>query len=153
MRKRIKIIYHKPEPTFVERLETRARRAVKNRRHPSPILAGLIDEIELTLGQIESARTLHANLRRGLLRLETYIDTELMHRSPRPPNFYDHRVAERDMLRARLLHMEAERRKLAIFEEFDLRKSHERLWSLLQQHEQMMSLNGNRENRKEAGAA
>jgi hypothetical protein len=88
----------------------------------------------LALDHIQGVRWLHKNLRRGLLRLECYIDTEIMQREPRPPFFYDERLPERDMLRARLLKIEQERRRLAVAEVERLQPLHDRLLTLVLRH-------------------
>lgn len=138
---RIKVLVEpKREPTFTERLEQKTGKVIENSREDG--WTGLAEanvrgEIALTLSQINSVGNLHEKLRRNLLRLECYIDTEIMQRAPMPPNSYDHRIAERDMLRARLLRIERERRVLSIVEERELRQLHTQLWSLLQQHTQV----------------
>lgn len=135
--RRIRIIEKKREPTFTERLEEKAKRIVSSSQKmasTNSVEAIMRSEIALTLSQINSVRNLHEKLRRNLLRLECYIDTEIMRRTPRLPAFIEHRIAERDMLRARLLTIEAERRRLAVVEEKELRELHGRLCSSLQKH-------------------
>jgi len=144
LKPRIKVIVEpKREPTFTERLEEKVGRVIENSGEQG--WTGLAEssvrgEIALTLSQINNVDNLHEKLRRNLLRLECYIDTEIMQRAPKPPHFYDHRIAERDMLRARLLRIEAERRALSIFEERELRQLHTQLWSLLGQHTQVKAI-------------
>ena len=135
--RRIRIIEKKREPTFTERLEEKAGRIVANsqeRTRTNSVEASVRSEIALTLSHINSVRNLHEKLRRNLLRLECYIDTEIMQRTPRLPAFAEHRIAERDMLRARLLTIEAERRKLIVTEEKELRELHDHLFTLLTRH-------------------
>lgn len=128
VRRRIRIIYKQGKPTFSEQLEERARRFVNRRRETtSPIETAVLDEIALTLDHLVATRTLHADLRRQLLRLECYIDTEIMQREPKPPFFYDERIAERDMLRKRLLAIAQEGRRIAISEIAHLRILSDRL--------------------------
>lgn len=132
--RRIRIIEKKRERTFTERLEEKAGRIVSTpaKAPTDSVEASVRSEIALTLSQINSVRNLHEKLRRNLLRLECYIDTEIMQRTSRLPAFVEHRIAERDMLRARLLTIEAERRKLAAAEEKELRELHGRLLALIQ---------------------
>lgn len=135
MAKRIRIIYKIPKPTFIEQLEDRARNLCRDKNRRDPILAGLLDEVAFLTDRLDRVRQLHKSLRLNLLRLECYIDTEIMQRDPpRGPFFYDRRLPERDMLRARLLKIEAERRQIVISEEERLLAVHERLFVLMRQH-------------------
>ncbi len=134
MGRRIRIIERRARPSFSERLEERARvRAggVETTRSTRNLSAGLEQAIALTLDQIESVRRVHKKLRRDLLRIECYIDTEIMQREPRIPVYKDERIAERDMLRGRLLNIGQERRRLELIEEEKLRSLYDRLVALM----------------------
>lgn len=132
--RRIRVIENKQRRTFSERLEERARfRAgrIEEVKRSRTISSGLEQAIALTLDQIESVRRVHKKLRRDLLRIECYIDTEIMQREPRIPVYEDDRIAERDMLRGRLLNIEQERRRLELIEEEKLWSLHDRLAALM----------------------
>ena len=132
--KRIRVIEKKRKRTFAERLEERARirsEGIENAPRNQTLSSGLEQAIALTLDQIESVRRVHKNIRRNLLRIECYIDTEIRQREPRIPVYRDGRIAERDMLRARLLQIEQERRRLELIEEEKLRSLHDRLLALM----------------------
>lgn len=132
--KRIRIVEKKRRSTFSERLEERARvRAdrIEDAQRNRTLSSGLEQAIALTLDQIESVRRVHKKIRRDLLRIECYIDTEIMQREPRIPVYKDERIAERDMLRGRLLNIEQERRRLELIEEEKLRSLHDRLVALM----------------------
>ena len=132
--KRIRVIEKKQKSTFSESLEERARvRAgrIENAQRNRTLSSGLEQAIALTLDQIESVRLVHKEIRRNLLRIECYIDTEIMQREPRIPVYRDGRLAERDMLRARLLNIEQERRRLELIEDEKLRSLHDRLMALM----------------------
>ncbi len=134
MTPRIRIIYPRKRTSFVEKLERRAR-ALLAKPHKAPsrfsVQSILEREIGLALNQLERQRDLHKYLRWRLLRLECYIGTEILAREPPPPVYADPRLAERDMLRARLLAIEAERRRLALLEDERLRPLEDRLLSLM----------------------
>lgn len=132
MQRRMRIIYKESIPTFTQRLVSQARTIVsKSKSQDDSGLAGLVDEIALVLSQLEGTRTLHINLQRHVTLLECYIGTEIIQREPRTAFFYDHRIGERDMLRARLLTLEAERRRLLIIENNTSRDLESRLQSLI----------------------
>ena len=83
------------------------------------------------MNQIEGVRRLHKETQLDLIRLECYIGTEILRREPQIPVYEDPRLPERDMLRARLLKIGQERRRLALTEEEKLRDLHNRLLELM----------------------
>lgn len=135
--KRIRIIEHKPLPSFGERLEAKAGAVIRHNRSDDreySITWTLERELALTLSHINRARSLHQQLHRNLLRQECYIDTEIIQRQPRIPVYTDERLSERDRLRDRLRDIEKERRRLAVDYEAQLRSLHDRLLALLNRH-------------------
>ncbi|MBE7456483.1 MAG: hypothetical protein HS102_07625 [Planctomycetia bacterium] len=133
-RKRIVVIEKKPRKTFGEKLEERAKAMLSDRPKDAPAgtLDGVVDnELALTLDQLTGIRKLHASLDRRLLLLECYVDTEIIQSSPRPPFYYDRYWHDRQMLRRRLLHIEDERRKLALKREDSMRPLQDKLLTLL----------------------
>lgn len=132
--KRIKVIKKKRRRSFSERLEERASVRAKRIEHAHgkrTLASGLEHAIALTLDQIEGVRGLHKKLQRDLIRIECYIGTEILRREPQIPVYEDPRLPERDMLRARLLKIGQERRRLELIEEEKLRSLHDRLLTLL----------------------
>ena len=132
--KRIKIVEKKRKRTFSERLEERARvrtERIEHAQRDRTLSSGLEQAIALTLDQIEGVRRVHKKLRRDLLRIECYIGTEILRREPQIPVYEDPRLPERDMLRARLLKIGQERRRLELIEEEKLRSLHDRLLELM----------------------
>jgi len=129
---------------FSETLEEKARGVAAGlmERRKDKSLTGIIErEIALTIEQIDRLRGLHGDLRKNLLRLETYIDTDLLRLKPRPHN-HTNRHAEREKLKGKLLKIEEERRRLAMEEEEKLQNLHGRLLSLLQKLGQLRIENG-----------
>ena len=104
---------------------------LEDRVQDTPLQTSIERDITLTLHHIQDLRNLHKNLRRNLLRLECYVETEITQREPRIPVYQDDRIAERDMLRGRLLVIEQERRHLAILEHDKVRFLQDRLLSLM----------------------
>lgn len=133
-RARIVIIERKPPRSFSEKLEERSRALLADtpRNADSTGIGRILDnELALTLDQLTGIRKLHASLDRRLLLLECYVDTEIIQSSPRPPFYYDRYWHERQMLRRRLLHIEDERRKLALKREDSMRPLQDKLLTLL----------------------
>ncbi|MCC6680505.1 MAG: hypothetical protein IT445_06340 [Phycisphaeraceae bacterium] len=136
MSPRIVEITPEVKPTFWQILESHARAAIprsEDRLWGLDLSSGLEREIGLTLAELDRTRTLHENLRRGLLRQECYLDTELMRldRPRYPPQPYQE---HRRRLKDRLSDIERERRRLALIEDEQLRTLHEHLMSLLNKH-------------------
>ena len=141
MRRRIRIIHKTRKPTFTEQLESHARRIVRRTRETesaSPIRAVVDSELALVVDHIDRERGLQEQLRRNLLRLECYIDTEIMQRSRRVAGYLGADFPERDMLRARLLRIEEERRRLARQHEDKIRGLHERLLEAVNKRRQFL---------------
>lgn len=132
--KRIKVVKKKRKRTFSERLEERARvrtGRIEDAQRNRTLSSGLEQAIALTLDQIEGVRRVQKKLQRDLLRIECYIGTEILRREPQIPVYEDPRLPERDMLRARLLKIGRERRRLTLAEEEKLRELHDRLMALM----------------------
>ena len=141
MTKRMRELRKVERPTFAERLESNARRIVKDHwrdRSSSVATSTLERELALTVSQIDGVRRMHRQLRRDLGRIECYIDTEIIQREPRDPVYTDPRLPERDMLRARLLKIEHERRRLTLIENDKLRELQDRLLSLISKHRNIL---------------
>ncbi|MCG3129443.1 MAG: hypothetical protein FLDDKLPJ_00170 [Phycisphaerae bacterium] len=133
-RARIVVIERKPPKSFIEKLEERARALLADtpRNADSTGIDRILDnELALTLDQLTGIRKLHASLDRRLLLLECYVDTEIIQSSPQPPFYYDRYWHDRQMLRRRLLHIEDERRKLALKREDSMRPLQDKLLTLL----------------------
>ena len=117
MVRRIRVVAKQPQTTFAERLEQRAHQLVRRSRQSDerePIASMLDREVELTLDHLDRLRGVHDRIRRGLLRHECYLDTEIIQREPRPPVYTDSRLPERDRLRDRLRKVDEERRRWAV---------------------------------------
>ena len=133
MARQIREIEKTSKPTFGHRIERTARtitQRLENKVQDAPLLTSIERDIALTLHHIQDLRNMHEKLRSNLLRLECYIDTEITQREPRIPVYQDDRIAERDMLRGRLLVIEQERRRLSILEHDKIRFLQDRLLSL-----------------------
>lgn len=140
MAKRIKILERKPQPSFGERLEAKASEIIRRERTDDRtffVVSTLERELALTLSHIQRVRALQQQLHLNLLRQECYLDTEIMQREPRPHNYVDYRLPERDRLRDKLRQLEHERRHLAIVYVERLQPLHDRLLTLLNRHTQL----------------
>jgi len=135
MKPRIRIIYHVRRRTAAEQLESRARailaEAAERRGERSLTVRTLERQIALALGQLVETRAVHERLRASITRDELYLETEILQRTPRPPIYEDPRLAERDMLRSRLLRLSQERRRLSLVEADSRRELESRLLELV----------------------
>ena len=130
MRRRMRIVKPVRQPSFSERLESSARRiiaAADGERSTTTTSRSIVSRIALTLDQIDTLRSTHQRLRASLRQQELHIGTDILRREPRPPVYVDPRLPERDMLRGRLMILAAERRRLALLEDKELRGLHDRL--------------------------
>ncbi len=132
--RRIRIIERKPVATFSQELEDRVQDlldSTRKRHTPDPVVETVERDLALALSHIRGVRQLHAQLRHDLVRVECYIETEIIQREPREPVYVDRRIAERDMLHGRLLTIGQERRRLALAETEKLHVLHDRLQMLM----------------------
>lgn len=124
------------------RLESWARRIVdRDRDKPgaeSDVERVLTRELELVLSHIEQSRDVHARQLRSLVRVECYVDTELIHMEQRTPRYSPYRFPEREKLQRRLMAIEAERRKLAAEQVSEIGRLHDRLLTILNRHAQLV---------------
>lgn len=130
----------KPQPSFGEKLETKTGEIVRRDRSKEQgfsAVSVIERELALTLSHINRARALHRMLHLSLLHQECYIDTEIMQREPRPHNYIDYRLPERDRLRDRLREIERERRHMAVVYQEKLRGLHDHLLLLINRHAQI----------------
>ena len=140
-RARIRVIEHKAERTFAERLEERAREMLRESRQGNgrDTISALERELAMTVNHIDSARATHESLRRSLLQQELYLDTEIIQRTPRQPVHLDPRLPERDRLRDRLRELEKERRGRAVAKNETLRSLHDRLLDVMNRRDTLTS--------------
>lgn len=94
-------------------------------------------EIALTVDQIRRLREKHDEQFHRLLKIECYIDTELMQIEARQPKYVPYHFPEKAKLRQRLFDIEKERRNLSLRLEEKTQSLEERLLSLLNKHEQL----------------
>ncbi len=94
-------------------------------------------EIALAVDQINRVKELHKEQQNRLLRIECYVDTDLMQLEQRIPRYVPHHFPEKEKLRKRLFEIEAERRKLALRLEEKNRSLEDRLLALINTHEQL----------------
>ena len=94
-------------------------------------------ELELVLWQLDEIRDAHARQLRSLLRVECYVDTELIQMEQRTPRYSPYRFPEREKLQRRLLAIESERRTLSVDRAIHLGRLHDRLLTALNRHAQL----------------
>jgi len=123
--------------TITEGLEEKARvvrQQVSRSKSLDATISFLEQEIGLTSEQLDKVRESHDQQLRGLLRAETYIDTDLMKLDSYHLRQFVHRHKVRDNLKTKLLKLDIERRTLITSHEDQESKLHLRLLSLLQEH-------------------
>jgi len=94
-------------------------------------------EIALTVDQIKRLKERHDEQFRRLLRVECYVDTELMQMEARQPRYLPYHFPEKDKLKQRLFDIEKERRNLSLRLEEKTQGLEERLLNLINRHEQL----------------
>ena len=125
---------------FAKDLEGRADRLAggpKKGEWDSSIPSMLRREIALTLDQIKRLRERHEEQFRRLLKIECYVDTELMQMNQRTPRYAPYHFPEKDKLRQHLFEIEKERRNLSLRLEEKTQSLEDRLLSLLNKHQQV----------------
>ena len=128
----------KRKPSFSETLEQKVRSVVSEKAPGAAFVTATIHrQMALALDQLDRTRSLHEAIRRQLLRVECYIDTEVIQISPREPVYIDERWHDRQMLKRKLFFIDHERRKLAVSEQEKLQALHDRLLSLWNKYRQI----------------
>ena len=111
--------------------------APKKQMWDNTIPAMLRREIALTVDQIKRLRERHEEQFLRLLRLECYVDTELMQMEQRQPRYAPYHFPEKQKLRQQLFDIEKDRRNLSLRLEEKTQGLEERLLSLINKHEQL----------------
>jgi len=94
-------------------------------------------EISLTVDQIKRLRDRHDEQFRRLLKLECYVDTDLIQMEKRQPRYIPYHFPEKEKLKQRLFDIEKERRNLSLRLEEKTQALEDRLLSLLNKHQQL----------------
>ena len=94
-------------------------------------------EIALTVDQIQRLRDRHDEQFHRLLRVECYVDTELMQMEARQPQYASYHFPEKDKLKQRLFDIEKERRNLSLKLEEKTQNLETRLLELINKHQQL----------------
>jgi len=94
-------------------------------------------EIALTLDQIKRLKERHDEQFLRLLRLECYVDTDLMQMEQRQPRYMPYHFPEKEKLKQRLFDIEKERRNLNLRLEEKTQGLEDRLLGLINRHEQL----------------
>ena len=94
-------------------------------------------EISLTVDQIKRLRDRHDEQFRRLLKLECYVDTDLIQMEQRQPRYKPYHFPEKEKLKQRLFDIEKERRNLSLRLEEKTQSIEDRLLSLLNKHQQL----------------
>lgn len=116
--------------------ELAAERNITNWDASIPSMLGR--EISLTVDQIKRLRERHEEQFQKLLRLECYVDTDLMQmHQPHHPRNLPCDFPERDKLKQRLFDIEKERRNLSLRLEEKTQGLEDRLLNLINKHEQL----------------
>jgi len=109
----------------------------KNQLWETSIPAMIRREIALTIDQIKRLKDRHEEQFRRLIRLECYVDTDLMQMEQRQPRYMPYHFPEKEKLKQRLFDIEKERRNLSLKLEEKTQGLEEKLLSLINKHEQL----------------
>ena len=112
--------------------------AEANIRLPDTSIPGMLRrEIALTVDQIKRLRDRHDEQFHRLLRLECYVDTDLMQLQERIPRYTPYHFPEKEKFKQRLFDIEKERRNLSLRIEEKTQGLEDRLLNLINKHEQL----------------
>jgi hypothetical protein len=128
------------KPRFGKKLEDKADQlaAEANIRQPDTSIPEILRrEIALTVDQMKRLRDRHDEQFRRLLRLECYIDTDLMQLQQRIPRYAPYHFPEKEKFKQRLFDIEKERRSLSLRIEEKTQGLEDRLLNLINKHEQL----------------
>jgi len=130
----------KMRPRFGRTLEDKADQlaAEANIRLPDTSIPGMLRrEIALTVDQMKRLRDRHDEQFHRLLRLECYVDTDLMQLKQRIPRYAPYHFAQKEQFKQRLFDIEKERRNLSLRIEEKTQGLEDRLLNLINKHEQL----------------
>ena len=125
---------------FSKILEERARQLAEDsddRQWDTSIPAAIRRQIALTVEHRRRQRELHERQLRRLLRIECYVDTDLMQLEQRIPRYTPSHFPEKEKFKKRLFEIEKERRNLTLRLEEKNQSLEDRLLNLLDKHEQL----------------
>ena len=133
---------------FTKYIEDKARDIVRRKRNGKEFSIDrvLLENIALTLDQMDSTRYLHEEQMKSLLRTECYADTELLQMRQREYNWryapvnVGPQFGDKDRLHQRLAGIDAERRRLSVFYEGRLQELQRRLLGLMQRWGQVATM-------------
>ena len=108
-------------------LETKATELVTGVTWNNDVLSVIEREVQQAVEHIEAVRKSNEENLERLLKIECYVDTELIQQEARMPRYTWYRFPEREKLTRRLLHIEDQRRQVIQDYEESLRKMKERL--------------------------
>ncbi|MCK5601186.1 hypothetical protein KAR91_04930, partial [Candidatus Pacearchaeota archaeon] len=94
-------------------------------------------EIALTVDQIKRLKEKHEEHFLRLLRIECYVDTDLMQLEERIPRYAPYHFPEKEKFKQRLFDIEKERRNLSLRLEEKTQGLEDKLLSLVNRHEQL----------------
>ena len=94
-------------------------------------------EIALTIDQIKRLKERHDEQFHRLLKLECYVDTDLMQMEHRQPRYMPYHFPEKEKLKQRLFEIEKERLNLSLKLEEKTQGLEDKLLSLINRHEQL----------------
>ena len=126
--------------TFAKSLEEKAEHLVsvpKKQVWKKTIPSMLRREIALTVEQIKRLRKHHDDQFHRLLRIECYVDTDLMQLEQRIPRYVPYHFPEKEKLKQRLFEIEKERRNLSLKLEDKTQGLEDKLLGLINKHEQL----------------
>jgi len=94
-------------------------------------------EIALTIDQIKRLKERHDEQFCRLLKLECYVDTDLMQMEQRQPRYLPYHFPEKEKLKQRLFDIEKDRRNLSLRLEEKTQGLEQKLLELINRHEQL----------------
>lgn len=124
----------------IDRIKRRAHDITKKKSEPSDIASSVIEELKLTLEQIEYIEKLYDKMLYSMLDTECKVDTEIMQLNDRLPRYSSRKYPEHEKLQRQLRAVETERRRFVERHSEDKRKLEDKLQSFLTKHKHLTSL-------------
>jgi hypothetical protein len=124
---------------FTKSLEEKADQLAsvpKKERWDRSISSTIRREIALTVDQIQRLKKQHEEQSRRLLRIECYVETDLLQLEQRQPIYAPYHFPEKEKFKQRLFEIEKERRNLNLKLEKETRGLEDKLLSLVNRCEQ-----------------
>jgi hypothetical protein len=135
-------IVKKEDKSFRRKLEDRARFIARDEDiWDSSAISAVEREIALTIEQIEHLKEVNKESKQSLSASECSVCTDILNLEPRPLQYFDNNLKERNNLKTKVLKIDEQRRKLSSEGNDKLRVLQDRLLFLMNRLEELRTEN------------